>query len=75
MENKFRNLGLLLLVAFCISAFPGRVFGADWANIGFGENNVKSFYVDPNNNQKMLVSLQGTTDAGEIFVTEDGGEL
>ncbi len=72
--DRIKKVGwLLILVAFYIVIIPNKAFAAEWGSIGFGTKNVRSFYVNPNDNQKMILSLNGSEDAGKVFITESGG--
>jgi len=61
----------LIVIAFL--AIPKSTLAADWVNIGFGDKNIKTVFVDPKNNQHILVSLVSYIDNSYNFYTENGG--
>jgi len=52
---------------------PRFTLAADWTNIGFPDKNIKTVFVDPKNNQHIIVSLGSYQDNNYNHYTENGG--
>ena len=72
MIKNIKKFGPLLFICAAF-LFPKITFAADWTNIGFADQSIKTTFVDPKNNQHIIISLNTYIDHNYDFYTDNGG--
>jgi len=72
MEAFIKKMWPMIVVGAFILV-PKVSFAADWVNIGYPNNNIKTVFVNPKNNQNIIISLTSYIDNNYDYYSEDGG--